>query len=151
MAFTSAPIARLLNSLKAPYSISSPTSALGMTALSSAGLAVKHANVSKILAQRDRLLVELPKIPGVGNFLGGRAANFLLVEILSAPGGGKPCNTVALKVYRGLAETMGVVVRFRGSEAGCNGCLRMTVGTEAENTRLLEKLREILADIYAAT
>lgn len=121
-----------------------------MTALSLAGLAVKHANVSKILSQRDRLLVELPKIPGVGNFLGGRQANFLLVEILDAPEGGKPCNTVALKSYQGLAETMRVVVRFRGNEAGCHGCLRMTVGTEAENTVLLEKLREILADIYAA-
>lgn len=121
-----------------------------MTALSPAGLAVKHANVSKILSQRDRLLIELPKIPGVGNFLGGRDANFLLVEILATPGGGKPCNTVALKAYQGLAETMGVVVRFRGNEAGCNGCLRVTVGTEAENTRLLEKLRGMLTDIYAA-
>lgn len=122
-----------------------------MTALSPVGLAVKHVNVSKILSQRDRLLAELPKIPGVGNFLGGREANFLLVEILDAPGGVRPCNTVALKVYRGLAETMGVVLRFRGNESGCNGCLRVTVGTEAENTKLLEKLREILTDIYGAT
>lgn len=149
-AFTSPPIAQLLNNLKAPYSISSPTSALGMTAFSPAGLAVKHSNVSKIIEQRDRLLTELPKIPGIGRFLGGRDANFLLVEILSAPEGGKPCNTIALKAYQGLAETRGVVVRFRGKEAGCNGCLRMTVGTEAENTRLLEKLRGILVDIYAA-
>lgn len=121
-----------------------------MAALSLPGLTVKHTNVSKLLSQRDHLFTELPKIPGIGNFLGGREANFLLVEILATPEGGKPCNAVALKTYQGLAEAMGVVVRFRGNEAGCNGCLRMTVGTEAENTVLLEKLREILADIYAA-
>jgi histidinol-phosphate aminotransferase len=41
-----------------------------------------------------------------------------------------------------MAEKMGVVVRFRGREMGCYGCLRVSIGTSQENCVLLEKLRE---------
>ena len=148
-AFANPEIIRLLNNLKAPYNVSSPTSILASTALKPEGLAVMQKHVSAILAQRQRLLEELPKIPGIGRFLGGTDANFLLLEILDATSG-KPDSGVALKLYEGLAETKGVVVRFRGKEAGCNGCLRISVGTETENTKLLEKIRECLPSIYAA-
>jgi histidinol-phosphate aminotransferase len=107
-------------------------------------LKVKEEKVASIIAERERLIVELPKIPGVGRFLGGFDANFLLVEMLDAEG--RPSNEVALKVYEQLAETRGVVVRFRGKETGCNGCLRMTVGTEVENGVLLQRLREVLKE-----
>ena len=142
--FTSVEIAAVLNSLKAPYSISTPTSALGSAALGEEGLKVKEEKVASIIAERERMIVELPKIPGVGRFLGGFDANFLLVEMLDAEG--RPSNEVALKVYEQLAETRGVVVRFRGKETGCNGCLRMTVGTEVENGVLLQRLREVLKE-----
>ncbi|KAF8428788.1 histidinol-phosphate aminotransferase [Tirmania nivea] len=148
-AFASQEVAQLLNNLKAPYSISSPTSILASTALKPEGLAIMQEHVSTILAQRQRLLEQLPTIPGVGRFLGGTDANFLLLEILDSPNG-NPDNYTALKLYEQLAETKGVVVRFRGKEVGCNGCLRITVGTETENTTLLERIRECLASIYVA-
>ncbi|KAK7543073.1 histidinol-phosphate aminotransferase [Phyllosticta citricarpa] len=149
-AFTSKPIARLLNSLKAPYNISNPTSEIARQALSPRHLAVMKKKCAKIIVQRDRLLNELPHIPGIGRFLGGRDANFLLVEILDKPAeeGGKPDNGVALKVYESLAEQQGVVVRFRGKELGCTGCLRITVGTETECSRFLGALRLVLNNIY---
>ena len=147
-AFTSPPIARLLNNLKAPYSISSPTSALASHALSPSGLAVMRANRQKIITQRERLLAGLPKIPGVGRLRGGTASNFLMFEMLDSEG--KPDNGIALKVYEGLAETKGVVVRFRGKEYGCLGCLRITVGTEDEVTRLLEAVRKSLEEVRGA-
>ncbi|KAK3170717.1 hypothetical protein OEA41_002799 [Lepraria neglecta] len=148
-AYTSPPIARLLNSLKAPYNISSPTSALACAALQPKNLAVMKSNREKILMQRDRMVEELPKIPGVGRFLGGADSNFLLVEILDKPRdeGGRPSNETALVVYVRLAETKGVVVRFRGKEVGCLGCLRITVGTEEEVNTLLDKMQLVLADI----
>ena len=95
------------------------------------------------------MLQELPKIPGIGKFLGGSASNFLLVEVLDAPAdkGGKPSNEIALGVYESLAEDKGVVVRFRGKEHGCLGCLRITVGTESEVTRFLESLANCLAQV----
>lgn len=144
-AFTSPPIARLLNSLKAPYNISSPTSALASYAVSDRGLKVMRANRANLLQQRDRLISELPKIPGVGRLRGGTESNFLLYEMLDVAG--NPDNTTAQSVYEKLAETRGVVVRFRGKEHGCMGCLRITVGTEAEVTRFLESLRTTLAEV----
>lgn len=146
-AFTSPPIARLLNSLKAPYNISNPTSQIAIQALQPENLKVMRHNLEQILAQRQRLLDEMPKVPGVGRFLGGRESNFLLVEMLDKPNG-KPSNEVALQVYERLAETRGVVVRFRGKELGCLGCLRVTIGTEDEVTRFLAELKSVLNDIH---
>ncbi|KAF6842270.1 histidinol-phosphate aminotransferase [Colletotrichum musicola] len=147
-AFASPPIARLLNAMKAPYNISSPTSALACYAVSEKGLAVMRANRAKILTQRDRIIAELPKIPGVGRLRGGTESNFLLYEMLDAQG--KPDNVTALAVYERLAENKGVVVRFRGKEHGCLGCLRITVGTEDEVTRFLASIEKTLAEVRGA-
>lgn len=129
VAFASLPVAGLLNSLKAPYNISSPTSAIATAALEEQNLSVMRENRAKILKQRERLLQELPKIPGIGRFLGGMDSNFLLVEILDRPReqGGKPDNPTAIAVYETMAGIRGVVVRFRGKELSCTGCLRITV------------------------
>jgi histidinol-phosphate aminotransferase len=146
-AFTSPPIASLLNNLKAPYNISSPTSAIASQALEKGGLSVMQANRGKIISQRDRLLRELPKVTGIGRFRGGVASNFLLVEILDTQG--KPDNVTALMVYERLAENRGVVVRFRGKEHGCLGCLRITVGTEEEVTRFLKEMQNVLEQVHS--
>ncbi|KAI1809352.1 histidinol-phosphate aminotransferase [Poronia punctata] len=143
--FTSEPIAALLNNMKAPYNLPSPTSALALYAFSPGGLAVMRGNREKIVAQRDRLVRELPKIKGVGRLRGGVESNFLLYEILGRDG--EPDNATALAVYETLAENKGVVVRFRGKEHGCLGCLRITVGTEAEVTRFLQALEKTVAAI----
>ena len=149
-AFTSPEIASLLNNLKAPYNISSPTSALACAALQPKNLAVMRRKRERIVEQRDRMIQELPKIPGVGSFRGGAESNFLLTEILDRPRsrGGKPSNETALAVYERLAETRGVVVRFRGKEVGCLGCVRITVGTGEEVDKLLQEMRTVLEDVY---
>ncbi|KAK4543187.1 hypothetical protein LTR36_005737 [Oleoguttula mirabilis] len=146
-AFTSPQIARLLNSLKAPYNISNPTSQLAIQALQPQNLKVMRQHLEQIIRQRDRLLSEMPKVHGVGRFLGGRESNFLLVQMLDTDK--KPSNEVALQVYERLAETRGVVVRFRGKEMGCFGCLRVTVGTEEEVARFLTELKTVLEDVHA--
>lgn len=146
-AFTSPAIAQVLNNLKAPYNISSPTSALASAAVGAEGLAVMRANRARIVAQRERLVRELPAIPGVGRLRGGTESNFLLYEMLNAAG--EPDNEVAHKVYSVLAENQGVVVRFRGKEHGCLGCLRITVGTDEEVTRFLSSLKDVLAKTRA--
>ncbi|KAL4937254.1 hypothetical protein BDV06DRAFT_203290 [Aspergillus oleicola] len=154
VAFTSPEIALLLNSLKAPYNISSPTSALAMAALGNPkNLEVMRSYRSQIITQRDRILKELPSIPGIGRFRGGTESNFLLVEVLDKPAdqGGKPSNPVALATYEAMAEKRGVVVRFRGKELGCEGCLRITVGTEDEVTRFLEEMRVVLGGLLSGS
>ena len=150
VAFTSPPIARLLNSLKAPYNISSPTSAIATAALSPNNMAVMRSYREQIVTQRERMLAELPKIPGVGRFLGGRESNFLLVELLDKPAseGGKASNPIALATYEAMAEKRGVVVRFRGKELGCEGSVRVTVGTEKEVSKFLHELRVVLDGLH---
>ncbi|KFH47817.1 Histidinol-phosphate aminotransferase-like protein [Hapsidospora chrysogenum ATCC 11550] len=144
-AFAAPPIARLLNNLKAPYNISSPTSTLATSALGGDGLATMRRNRAAIVRQRDRLIAELPKVEGIGRLRGGTASNFLLYEVLDAQG--RPDNATAQAVYERLAESQGVVVRFRGNEHGCLGCLRITVGTEDEVTRFLEAITKVLAEV----
>ncbi|KAI1617208.1 histidinol-phosphate aminotransferase [Exophiala viscosa] len=150
VAFSSPDIAALLNNTKAPYNISSPTSAIATAALKDENLKVMRENRSKILEQRDRLVRDLPKVPGVGRFRGGTDSNFLLVEVLDKPleKGGQPDNATALTVYETMAGQRGVVVRFRGKEHGCKGCLRITVGTEKEVNRFLEELGSVLQQTY---
>jgi histidinol-phosphate aminotransferase len=54
-----------------------------------------------------------------------------------------------LKGYERLAENRGVVVRFRGKEHGCLGCLRITVGTEEEVTRFLREVDLVIREVHA--
>lgn len=153
VAFSSPEIAALLNSMKAPYNISSPTSAIAIAALHEDNLSVMRRNREKILRQREKLQSELPRIPGVGRFRGGTDSNFLLVEILDKPReeDGQPDNVTALNVYETMAGQRGMVVRFRGKEYGCKGCLRITVGTETEVDRFLTELRSVLNNIYSGS
>ncbi|QSZ33621.1 hypothetical protein DSL72_005189 [Monilinia vaccinii-corymbosi] len=145
-AFASVEVAALLNNLKAPYNISSPTEALASQALQKGGLSIMRKYKESIVGQRERLLKELPKVNGVGRFRGGVASNFLLVEILNQER--KPDNEVARKVYESLAESRGVVVRFRGKEHGCVGCVRITVGKEDEVTRFLGEIGNVIEEVW---
>ncbi|KAM7220969.1 Pyridoxal phosphate-dependent transferase [Rhypophila decipiens] len=143
--FTSPEIALLLNSLQAPYNIPSPTAALATYALSDKGLGIMRQNVENLLKQRERMIKAMEKIPGVGRLRGGLDSNFLLYEMLNKEG--QPDNKTALAVYERLAEQKGVVVRFRGKEHGCEGCLRITVGTGEETGKFLEAVEKTLAEV----
>ena len=57
-------------------------------------------------------------------------ANFILVKINNAR-----------KVYEFLLEK-GIVVRDRSQVKLCNDCLRITVGTEQENTILVDAMQD---------
>lgn len=146
-AFTSPVLAGVFNSMKAPYNVSTPASKLAMRALSHDGVSLMKEYVSKIEVEKNRLIQELPNIPGIGQFVGGTSANFLLVELLDKPKG-SPCNVVAKKVYEELAQKRGVVVRFRGSEPGCTGCVRISIGTTQETDTLLTELSNALKSVY---
>jgi histidinol-phosphate aminotransferase len=44
----------------------------------------------------------------------------------------------------------GILVRDRSSDPGCEGCVRITVGTTQQTLRLLESLRDVLQEIETA-
>lgn len=90
---------------------------------------------------------------GLGTVLGGNDANFVVLPILkggSGEGSDEPDNTRAQWIYKHMAEECGVVVRYRGGELGCKGCVRITIGTEEENKVLLQKLEESLRSTLPA-
>lgn len=134
---------------KAPYNISTPTASLALSALSPSAVQSMRKKVAALVASRKTLLEGLAALQplGLGHSIGGNDANFVMVPVLDKGGNGEPDNTRAQKVYKTLAEREGVVVRFRGGEPGCAGCLRITIGTEQENEVVLQKLRELLKQL----
>lgn len=144
LAMAQPPIIQLMNNTKAPYNISSPAAYLAAQALSPEGIAQMRAQVRTLLEERSALLAALAEIPALGAPLGGNDANFVMVPVLDGPRG-QPDNQRAAEVYKSMAEDHRVVVRNRATELGCDGCLRITVGTHDENARCVELLRAALA------
>ena|ERR1043166_6640171 len=132
-----------MNNTKAPYNISALTSQLAYTALSAQNISNMKSIKEQIRSEHTKLISHIQKISGIGKILGGNDANFILVQILDE-NNQNVSNDRAYHVYKELAENHGIVVRYRGNEIGCEGCLRITVGTPKENESLLKELSKIL-------
>ncbi|KAF9983195.1 histidinol-phosphate transaminase [Mortierella antarctica] len=143
VAITTPEIASYMNATKAPYNIASTTSHVAQEALRPNGLELLYKNIAVMLQERNRLLEAFKSISGLGRVLGTNDSNFVLVEVLDKEG--KPSNDRAFNVYTDMAKKQGLVVRFRGTEIGCEGCLRITVGTPEENDVVIKLLTEQLA------
>ncbi|KAF8933910.1 histidinol-phosphate aminotransferase [Dissophora ornata] len=143
VAITTPEIAHYMNAAKAPYNIASTTSRVAQEALQPKGLEILNNHISIMVQERNRLLEAFKSIPALGRVLGTNDANFVLVEVLNKDG--KPCNDRAFSVYSDMAKRQGLVVRFRGTEIGCEGCLRITVGTPEENDVVIKRLTEQLS------
>lgn len=144
IAFAQPPLIQIMNNTKAPYNISSPTAHLASLALSPTGIKKMRENVQTLIRNRDWLISALKELPGAGEILGSNEANFVLVQMLDLETRSKPDGAVAQMVYKRMAEEMGLVVRNRAKDLGCDGCLRVTVGTEEENRRCIELMRGLL-------
>ncbi|KAL0570749.1 histidinol-phosphate transaminase [Marasmius crinis-equi] len=149
IAIAQPPLIQVLTNTKAPYNISTPAASFALAALSSPALISMRGNVDKLVKSRGELLQALSALKhlGVGSPIGGNDANFLMIPILNKAEPHKPDNVRAQKVYKTLAEERGIVLRFRGNEAGCEGCLRITVGSEEENEAVIRELGRLLREI----
>lgn len=125
MAFASTQIIGYLNKIKAPYNLGRATQEIALKNL--ANQAQKEIFVQKICKLRESLSRALQKIPLVEKVYPSDA-NFLLVKITDAD-----------RVYRTLVERK-VIVRNQTNVPFCGGCLRISVGTPAENAQLLDEL-----------
>lgn len=82
---------------------------------------------------REELAAELQKLTIVQEIFPS-AANFLLVRFADPQ--------IAAAVMA-ATRSAGLVLRDRGGEAGLQGCVRISIGSEPQNHRLLEVLREV--------
>ncbi|KAJ1932285.1 histidinol-phosphate transaminase, partial [Linderina pennispora] len=135
-----------LNNAKAPYNVSTLSLDVAKQALSDGNVQKMLAVVGSLRQQRDQYLIpELRKLPHFGQILGGNDANFVLCRFVDSSG--VASNEIAKGVYAEMAENRGCVVRYRGSDLGCAGCLRITVGTEEENRTVIATMRDLLSAI----
>ncbi|CCK70447.1 histidinol-phosphate transaminase KNAG_0E01850 [Huiozyma naganishii CBS 8797] len=142
MTFASEDLARILNAMKAPYNISAVTSDYALKAVQHHNLELMEQNAALMNKEKIRLLDALTQINCVDDhYVGGLDANFILIRI------NKGDNELAKKIYLNLATKCGVVIRFRGTELGCAGCLRVTVGTPKENNVLIQQFKEIIEEL----
>jgi histidinol-phosphate aminotransferase len=125
MAFASPEIIEVLDRIKPPYNINQATQDLAMQALDEVGQV--NDMITEIVAMRDELTIALKRMPLVQTVYPSDA-NFLLVKMYSAT-----------TVYHYLLEA-GIVVRDRSRVLLCDDCLRITIGTEEENTQLVDAL-----------
>ncbi|KAK0204588.1 histidinol-phosphate aminotransferase [Desarmillaria ectypa] len=148
IAIAQPPLIQILSNTKAPYNISTPTAHLALSALSPSAVDAMQSKINTLIASRTKLLQSLSALAnlGLGPSVGRNDANFIVVPVLSKDGT-KPDNARSQKVYKSLAEENGVVVRFRGNEPGCEGCLRITVGSEEENEVVVRRLTEVLQQL----
>ncbi len=126
LAFASEYIIGLLSRVKYPYNINIVTQKL-------VGELLKTPiddDVTEIIEQRERVAAAISSASVVRHIYPSDA-NFLLVEVDDAP-----------KIYEAIIGE-GIIVRDRSRVHGCGGCLRITIGTPAENDRLIEKINSL--------
>lgn len=126
LAFASKELVAYLDRVKYPYNLNVLTQQEAVRRLGSEPLATR---VAEIKAERARLAARLPEVRGVVKVYPSDA-NFLLVKF--APGS-------ADSVYERLIAC-GIIVRNRSRQPLCADCLRLTIGTPAENDALLAAL-----------
>ena len=120
-------VVALLRKVIPPYALAQPAVDAVLRALEPGALAVMRERVAAVVAERARLAAALAAARGVRRVWPG-AGNFLLVEFADAG--------AALAAIAGV----GLLVRdFRG-KPGLGEALRVTVGTPAQNDRLLGSL-----------
>jgi histidinol-phosphate aminotransferase len=127
IAFASYQITGILNRIKYPYNINVLTQRKALEQLDERG--AKNRWVAMILEQRTKLQKELLNISLVKDILPSHA-NFLMVRF-DNPG----------EVFSYLISKK-IIVRDRSKIPLCEGYLRITIGTEQENSLLISILQE---------
>lgn len=123
LAIANSRVIEILTKVKYPYNISTIVQKCVLEALNES----ITDQVREVVSQREILYKALFTMPQVKQVFVSDA-NFLLVRVDNP-----------ITIYNRLLEQR-IIVRNRSSVPGCEGCLRITVGTPAENERVIETL-----------
>ena len=124
----SAPVIALIRRIMPPYPLPLPCVAAALAALSPAGQDAARAHIATVREQRAAMRAALAELPGVRDVLPSDA-NFLAVRWDDAAG-----------AYQRLLHA-GIVVRDVRRYPKLQDALRITIGTPAENARVLAVLK----------
>lgn len=116
-------VVALLRKIIAPFPLPQPTTDAALRALQPAQLAATRAAIRRVCSERTRLLEVLPALPRVKR-VWPSDANFILTEFADAE--------------QALTRARAAGVLVRDARAYVPDALRITVGSEGENDRLLE-------------
>jgi histidinol-phosphate aminotransferase len=130
MAFAARPTIDILNKVKPPYNINQATQDLALAALQNVNQVNEWIKVT--VEERDLLTTALTDLEIV-NRVYPSDANFVLAEVADATG-----------IYDYLVN-QGIIVRDRSKVTLCEGCLRISIGTPAENKNLIASLKNYQA------
>jgi histidinol-phosphate aminotransferase len=126
--YASADVISILNKIKPPYNVNELTQ---RRALDRLGETEKiKFEIASIVRQREVLLTILPNLKFVKKTY-PTEANFILIKVDDA---NKRYNELIAK---------GIVIRNRTTQPLCENCLRLTIGTEEENKKLIEVLKQL--------
>jgi histidinol-phosphate aminotransferase len=123
--YASAAIISVLNKIKPPYNVNELTQLRALERLSNPEK-IKY-EIDSIIVQREQLLKVLVDVKFVEKVY-PTEANFILIKVDDAN-----------KRYDELIKK-GIVIRNRTTQPLCENTLRLTIGTESENTKLIESL-----------
>jgi histidinol-phosphate aminotransferase len=126
MAFASVEIISLLNKVKPPYNINQLTQKVALQALENQGQTQTY--IKEILTERKALEMVFSQLEIVTKVYPSDA-NFILAQFKNPR-----------KVYDFLV-LKGIIVRDRSKVILCDDCLRITIGTKAENELLINELK----------
>ena len=125
---------REFDKTRSPFNVNVLTEAVAIKLLENK--AVLDAQAAQVLAERERVKAELERLAGLEVY--PSAANFLLARVA----GGKGAGT---RVFDRV-KSLGVLVKdFSGGHPLMDNCLRLTIGTPAENRAMIEALSKALA------
>ena len=136
MCFANPDIIGYMNKVKAPYNINIVTQELALQALEEVGQV--NDMIKLLVDMRNALAQVIASMPHVIQVFPSDT-NFILVKIPHAR-----------KLYEFLMSR-GIIVRDRSSLALCEDSLRITVGTEQENTLLVDVMNEWITNTFELT
>ena len=120
-----APVVELLQRIIPPYPLPKPTIAAVTRVLNELGQQRMKQQIAIIKRERERLQTHLTGAPMVQGIYPS-AANFLLLRVHNA------ANTVR------AAARLGLILRDQSQQEGLGQCVRVTIGTPADNDALLD-------------
>jgi histidinol-phosphate aminotransferase len=136
MCFASPQIIGFLNKVKAPYNINIVTQELALQALEEVGQV--NDMIKLLVDMRNALAQVIASMPHVIQVFPSDT-NFILVKIPKAR-----------ELYEYLLSH-GIIVRDRSALELCEDSLRITVGTEQENTLLVDAMYEWITNTFELT